>query len=100
MDSIQGIEASLATQGIYQQDSSQLTPMETDAEADQSEVGRVESVVASRVGLWPLFEQVALCAEQVAVNHLLALKIQGYVCKTSHTERICPCFDEVTNCIT
>ena len=64
LDSIQGVEASLAAQGIYHQDGNHHVPMEMDEDVSQSD-DRAKTDVASKVGLWPLcVSRFALCAEQ------------------------------------
>ncbi|XP_022106838.1 midasin-like isoform X2 [Acanthaster planci] len=83
LDAIQGLEASLASHGLYHQDGGQHVPMDADGDGNQSEDGRAKAHVAIHVGLWPLREQVALYREQVVGCNFLARKIRGEECTVS-----------------
>ena len=79
------MEASLAAQGIYSQDGGHPVAMETDDDNINSDT-KVLSDVSSRVGLWPVCEHIALCAEQVSLNKILAVKVQRYTLFTFYKE--------------
>ncbi|XP_038059526.1 midasin-like [Patiria miniata] len=76
LDSIQAVEANLASHGLYHQDGNQHIPMETEDDVSQSEESGAKTDVASKIGLWPLWDHVALCAEQTVNCNLLARKMK------------------------